>query len=50
MLNGEFGVRGYDPESGKELWFCKAFNGRGTPVPEFADGMVFVVNGKPGDC
>jgi outer membrane protein assembly factor BamB len=49
VLNGEFGVRGYDPESGKELWFCKGFNGRGAPMPDFADGMLYVVNGKPGD-
>lgn len=49
VLNGEFGVRGYDPESGKELWFCKAFNGRGSPVPDFDGQNLFVVNGKPGD-
>ena len=49
VLNGEFGVRGYDPESGRELWFCKGFNGRGAPVPDFAGGTLFVVNGKPGD-
>jgi outer membrane protein assembly factor BamB len=49
VLNGEFGVRGYDPESGKELWFCKAFNGRGAPVPDFDGSNLFVVNGKPGD-
>jgi len=49
VLNGEFGVRGYDPESGKELWFCKGFNGRGSPVPDFQNGMLYVVNGKPGD-
>ena len=50
VLNGEFGVRGYDPKSGKELWFCMGFNGRGTPVPDFANGLLYVVNGKPGDC
>ncbi|MDF2374635.1 MAG: PQQ-binding-like beta-propeller repeat protein [Verrucomicrobiales bacterium] len=49
VLNGEFGVRGYDPESGKELWFCEGFNGRGAPMPDYADGKLFVVNGKPGD-
>ena len=49
VLNGEFGVRGYDPVTGKELWFCKAFNGRGSPVPEYAHGLVITVNGKPGD-
>lgn len=49
VLNGEFGVRGYDPESGKELWFCKGFNGRGAPVPDFDGKTLYVVNGKPGD-
>ena len=49
VLNGEFGVRGYDAESGKELWFCKGFNGRGAPVPDYAHGKIYVVNGKPGD-
>ena len=49
VLNGEFGVRGYDPESGKELWFCKGFNGRGSPVPDSGNGLLYVVNGKPGD-
>ena len=49
ILNGEFGVRGYSPDTGEELWFCQAFNGRGSPVPEFFDGKLYVVNGKPGD-
>ncbi|MCB1237247.1 MAG: PQQ-binding-like beta-propeller repeat protein [Verrucomicrobiae bacterium] len=49
VLNGEFGVNAYDPETGKDLWFCKAFNGRGTPVPDYADGLLYVVNGKSGD-
>ncbi len=49
VLNGEFGVQGYDPATGKELWFCEAFTGRGEPVPEYANGKLYVVNGKPGD-
>ncbi len=49
VLNGEFGVQAYDPETGKDYWFCKAFNGRGSPVPFFANNMIYVVNGKPGD-
>ena len=49
VLNGELGVRGYDPKTGKELWFCKAFNGRGSPIPDFANGLLHVVSGKPGD-
>lgn len=49
VLNGEFGVRGYNPATGKELWFCEGFNGRGSPVPEFDGKLLYVVNGKPGD-
>ena len=49
VLNGEFGVQGYNPTTGEEYWFCKGFNGRGTPVPAVGHGLVFVVNGKPGD-
>ncbi len=49
VLNGEFGIRGYDPESGKELWFCRGFNGRGSPSPDFDGKKLYVINGKPGD-
>ena len=49
VLNGEFGVRSYDPVKGRELWFCQGFNGRGSPIPDFANGLLYVVNGKPGD-
>lgn len=49
ILNGEFGVQGYDPETGKDLWYCKSFNGRGTPIPAWGNGLLYVVNGKPGD-
>ena len=50
VLNGEFGVHGYDPATGKERWFCEALTGRGEPVPAFAHGKLYVVNGKPGDA
>jgi outer membrane protein assembly factor BamB len=49
ILNGEFGVRGYDPTTGKELWYCEGFNGRGSPTPDFDGETLYVVNGKPGD-
>ena len=41
VLNGEFGAKGYDPAKGKELWFCKSFNGRGSPVPFHANGLIY---------
>jgi len=49
VLNGEYGVRGYDLSTGSELWFSKGFNGRGSPIPFYGDGLLYVVNGKPGD-
>jgi hypothetical protein len=48
ILNGEYGLRGYDPTSGKEHWFCRSFNGRGTPTPAFGQGMLFVISGLSG--
>ncbi|MCA9266922.1 MAG: PQQ-binding-like beta-propeller repeat protein [Planctomycetales bacterium] len=49
ILNGEFGVHGYNPETGEDLWSCQSFNGRGTPVPAWTHGLLITVNGKPGD-
>jgi outer membrane protein assembly factor BamB len=49
-LNSHSGVYAYDPATGKELWYCKGYNGRGSPtVTPGANGLLHVVNGKPGD-
>ena len=49
VLNGEVAVIGYDPATGKELWRCKSFNGRGEPTVTPGNGLVYVVNGLAGD-
>lgn len=49
VLNSHAGVRAYDPQTGRELWWCKGFNGRGEPVPAYGHGLVFCVNGLAGD-
>jgi outer membrane protein assembly factor BamB len=49
VLNGFNGVTSYDPTSGKKLWFCKSFNGRGEPTATPGQGLVFLVNGLAGD-
>jgi outer membrane protein assembly factor BamB len=49
ILNGEQGVNAYDPATGRDLWFCKAYAGRGEPIPVFDHGMLFVVSGQPGN-
>src|SRR5262249_44600334 len=48
VLNGETAVTGYDPASGKKLWWCKSFTGRGEPTPAPANGLVYVVSGLRG--
>ena len=49
VLNGHEGVQAYDPASGRELWFCKSFNGRGEPTVTPAGDVLCVVNGLAGD-
>lgn len=49
VLNGHEGVTAYDPMTGKQLWFCKSFNGRGEPTATPGESMVYLVNGQPGD-
>lgn len=49
VINGHEGVQAYDPKSGKELWFCKGFNGRGEPTVTPAGDLLCVVNGLAGD-
>ena len=49
VLNGHYNLRGYDPVTGRDLWSCESFNGRGEPVPAFAHGLMYVINGLWGD-
>ncbi|MSR56117.1 MAG: hypothetical protein EXS05_00345 [Planctomycetaceae bacterium] len=49
VVNGHAGVTAYDPASGKELWFCKSFNGRGEPTVTPAGSLLCAVNGLVGD-
>jgi outer membrane protein assembly factor BamB len=49
VLNGEDAVITYEPATGKELWRCKSFAGRGEPTVAPGNGQVFVVNGLAGD-
>lgn len=49
VLNGFNGVTGYEPQTGKKLWFCKSFAGRGEPTAVPGNGFVFLLNGLQGD-
>lgn len=50
VVNGHSGPRAYDPQTGKQLWYCRGFNGRGSPtVTPSSAGLLHVVNGLRGD-
>lgn len=49
VLNGEAMVTGHDLATGTQLWSCKSFAGRGDPTVTPGKGVLFVVNGQPGD-
>jgi outer membrane protein assembly factor BamB len=49
VLNGDQGLTAYDPASGKEIWHCQSFNGRGEPTVTPAGGLLCAVNGLKGD-
>ena len=48
VVNGHTGARGYDPKTGKDLWFAKSVRGRGTPTVTPGNGRVHVLNGLSG--
>jgi outer membrane protein assembly factor BamB len=48
VLNGDEGVQAYDPATGRELWFCKSFIGRGEPTVTPAGDGLCIVNGLKG--
>lgn len=49
VLNGDPFIAGYDPATGKQLWWCKSFAPRGEPTPAYGNGVLFVINGQAGD-
>ncbi len=49
VLNGHTGLIAYSPTTGKQLWSCKGFNGRGEPTVTPFDGLLCAVNGLSGD-
>lgn len=49
VVNGHSGPKGYDPKTGRELWYCKSFNGRGEPTATPYNGLLHFVNGLSGD-
>ncbi|MCI0462709.1 MAG: PQQ-binding-like beta-propeller repeat protein [Gemmataceae bacterium] len=53
VLNGPYGVWGYDPRTGKEIWHCERHKGNekaqfGEPLPAFNQDTLFAASGRPG--
>jgi outer membrane protein assembly factor BamB len=48
VVNGERGVNAYDPQTGKELWFCQGDRGRGAPTVTRYEDILITVSGRPG--
>lgn len=46
VTNASNFIRGYDPETGKELWRLGGSSKITTPTPVFADGLIVVASGR----
>lgn len=48
IVSGQYRVRAYSPESGKELWRCEGNLVEVTPTPVAGHGLVFCSSGRAG--
>jgi outer membrane protein assembly factor BamB len=48
VVNGQYAVRAYDPDTGKELWSAKGPTMEVTPTPAVGHGLVFCSSGRAG--
>jgi outer membrane protein assembly factor BamB/ABC-type transport system involved in multi-copper enzyme maturation permease subunit len=48
VVSAQDHLRGYDPETGKELWRVGGMTGWVTPSPVFGHGLIFATSGKAG--
>ncbi len=46
VTNASNFVRGYDPETGRELWRLGGSSKITAPTPIFANGLIFVASGR----
>lgn len=47
VINGDSGVRAYNPDTGSEYWYFKNTRGRGTPTVTPAGDVLAVLCGRP---
>jgi outer membrane protein assembly factor BamB len=48
VVAGENELRGYDPDTGNDLWTVTGLTSWVAPSPVFGDGLIFAASGKDG--
>src|SRR5712692_924729 len=48
VVSGQYAVRAYNPDTGKELWTARGSTMEVTPTPAVAHGLVFCPSGRAG--
>jgi outer membrane protein assembly factor BamB len=48
VINGQYRVQAYDPETGRELWRCNGTTMEVIPTPVVGHGLVFASSGRAG--
>lgn len=48
IVSGQFAVRAYDPDTGRELWTARGNTVEVTPTPAVGHGLVFCSSGRAG--
>jgi outer membrane protein assembly factor BamB len=48
VINGQYAVRAYDPDTGRELWMARGPTMEATPTPAVGHGLVFCPSGRAG--
>lgn len=48
VVSAQDELRGYDPDTGRQLWHVRGMSGWVAPSPVFAHGLIFAVSGRNG--
>ena len=49
VVSGSYRVKGYDPDTGEEIWTCRGMTRWAVPIPVAAHGLLFATSGLGGN-
>ena len=49
VVSGSYQVKGYDPDTGEEIWTCRGMTRWAVPIPVAAHGLLFATSGLGGN-